>query len=31
MVRDGLFMMVSWWFVMFRDSSWWFVMIRGGS
>ena len=31
MVRDGLFVMVSWWFVMFRDGSWWFVMIRGGS
>ena len=33
MVRDGLFVMVSWWFVMFRDGfvvvrdgSWWFVM-----
>ena len=30
MVRDGLFVMVLWWFVMFRYSSWWFVMIRGG-
>ena len=31
MVRDGLFVMVSWWFVMFRDGSWWFMMICGGS
>ena len=31
MVRDGLFVMVFWWFVMFRDGSWWFVMIHGGS
>ena len=26
MVRDGLFVMVSWWFVMVCDGSWWFVM-----
>ena len=31
MVRDGLFVMVSWWFVMFRGGLWWFMVVRDDS
>ena len=31
MIRGGLFVMVSWWFVMVGDGSWWFVVVRDDS